>query len=106
MTFVITDACVDIKDQSCVTSCPVDCIYEGSRKLYIHPDECIDCGACEPICPVDAIYLDEETPEDQIGHIATAVDFFARLGKPGGATAAGPLDWDCLPEASSTSESG
>jgi NAD-dependent dihydropyrimidine dehydrogenase PreA subunit len=46
MAYVITEACVDIRDRSCVNECPVDCIYEGNRQFYIHPDECIDCGAC------------------------------------------------------------
>ena len=104
MTFVITDACVDVMDRSCITSCPVDCIYEGSRKLYIHPDECIDCGACEPMCPVDAIYFDEDAPEDQTGHIAAAATFFAKVGRPGGASAIGKFDWDVLPNSSAPVE--
>ena len=54
MTYVITQACVDLLDKTCVGECPVDCIYEGERMLYIQPDECIDCGACEPVCPVAA----------------------------------------------------
>ncbi|MDQ4008453.1 MAG: 4Fe-4S binding protein, partial [Actinomycetota bacterium] len=52
MTYVIMDGCIDVTDRSCIEECPVDCIYEGSRKLYIQPGECIDCGACEPVCPV------------------------------------------------------
>lgn len=64
MAFVITTACVDVLDRSCLQECPVDCIYEGSRKLYIHPDECIDCGACVPECPVTAIFPEEEVPPD------------------------------------------
>ena len=50
MTYVIAEPCIGIKDRSCVDVCPVDCIYEGEDQLYIHPDECIDCGACEPEC--------------------------------------------------------
>src|SRR4029450_13687001 len=46
--YVITEPCIDVKDKSCIEECPVDCIYEGDRMLYIHPDECVDCGACEP----------------------------------------------------------
>ena len=53
MPYVITEACIGTKDKSCVDVCPVDCIYEGPEMLYIHPDECIDCGACEPECPGD-----------------------------------------------------
>ena len=56
VTYVITEACVDIKDKACIEECPVDCIYEGARMLFIHPDECVDCGACEPVCPVEATY--------------------------------------------------
>ena len=56
MTYVIAQPCVDLKDRACVDECPVDCIYEGKRMLDIHPDECVDCGACEPVCPVEAIY--------------------------------------------------
>ncbi len=56
MTYVIALPCVDLKDRACVDECPVDCIYEGDRMLYIHPDECVDCGACEPVCPVEAIF--------------------------------------------------
>ena len=66
MTFVITETCVDERDQSCVEVCPVDCIQfeEGTdRMLYIDPVECIDCGACGPVCPVDAIYVDSEVPD-------------------------------------------
>ncbi len=55
MTYIIAQPCVDLLDKSCVEECPVDCIYEGERMLYIHPDECVDCGACEPVCPVEAI---------------------------------------------------
>ena len=65
MTYVIAEPCIDVIDQSCVSVCPVDCIHfeEGSdRMLYIDPDECIDCGACEPECPVNAIFPEESTP--------------------------------------------
>jgi NAD-dependent dihydropyrimidine dehydrogenase PreA subunit len=51
MTYTIAEPCIDVKDKACVEECPVDCIYEGPRMLYIHPEECIDCGACEPVCP-------------------------------------------------------
>lgn len=68
MTFVITDPCLDTTDQSCIDVCPVDCIHydEGAdRMLYISPVDCIDCGACEPACPVSAIFTEEDVPEDQ-----------------------------------------
>jgi ferredoxin len=68
MTYVITSPCIDTTDQSCVDVCPVDCIHfeEGQDKiLYINPDECIDCGACEPACPVSAIFAEDDVPADQ-----------------------------------------
>ena len=60
MTFVVTDACVRCKYTDCVEVCPVDCFYEGENMLVIHPDECIDCGVCEPECPVEAIKPESE----------------------------------------------
>ena len=60
MTFVVTDACVKCKYTDCVEVCPVDCFYEGENMLVIHPDECIDCGVCEPECPVEAIKPESE----------------------------------------------
>lgn len=60
MTFVVTDACVRCKYTDCVEVCPVDCFYEGENMLVIHPDECIDCGVCEPECPVEAIKPEAE----------------------------------------------
>ena len=63
MTYVIVEACIGVKDRACVDVCPVDCIYEGEDQLYIHPDECIDCGACVPACPVEAIFALDEVPE-------------------------------------------
>ncbi len=59
MTYVIALPCVDLKDKTCIEECPVDCIYEGERMLYIHPGECIDCGACESVCRVQAIAYEE-----------------------------------------------
>jgi ferredoxin len=58
MTYVVTEACIKCKHMDCVEVCPVDCFYEGANMLVIHPDECIDCGVCEPECPVDAIKPD------------------------------------------------
>jgi len=60
MTYIVTDACVRCKYTDCVEVCPVDCFYEGENFLVIHPDECIDCGVCEPECPVEAIKPDTE----------------------------------------------
>ncbi len=63
MPYVIAEPCINVKDKACVEVCPVDCIYEGDTQLFIHPDECIDCGACEPVCPVKAIFAEDETPD-------------------------------------------
>ena len=60
MTFVVTDSCIKCKYTDCVEVCPVDCFYEGENMLVIHPDECIDCGVCEPECPVEAIKPESE----------------------------------------------
>ncbi|MEM9355699.1 MAG: ferredoxin FdxA [Pseudomonadota bacterium] len=61
MTFVVNDKCIKCKFTDCVEVCPVDCFYEGENMLVIHPDECIDCGVCEPECPVEAIQPDTES---------------------------------------------
>ncbi|TAK47475.1 MAG: ferredoxin family protein [Xanthobacteraceae bacterium] len=60
MTYVVTDNCIKCKYTDCVEVCPVDCFYEGENMLVIHPDECIDCGVCEPECPAEAIKPDTE----------------------------------------------
>ena len=60
MTYIVNDKCIKCKEMDCVEVCPVDCFYEGENTLVIHPDECIDCGVCEPECPVDAIHSDTE----------------------------------------------
>ena len=65
MTYVVTEVCIKCKYTDCVEVCPVDCFYEGANMLVIHPDECIDCGVCEPECPVDAIKPDTEPSLDQ-----------------------------------------
>ena len=68
MTYVIAQPCIDVKNKACVDVCPVSCIYLESddldRMLYIHPDECIECGACEPECPVNAIFHESALPEE------------------------------------------
>lgn len=63
MTYVVNDACILCKYTDCVEVCPVDCFYEGENMLVIHPDECIDCGVCEPECPAEAILPDTEDPD-------------------------------------------
>jgi ferredoxin len=65
MTYVVVEACIKCKYMDCVEVCPVDCFYEGANMLIIHPDECIDCGVCEPECPIDAIKPDTEPGLEQ-----------------------------------------
>jgi ferredoxin len=65
MTYIVTENCIKCKYMDCVEVCPVDCFYEGENMLVIHPDECIDCGVCEPECPVDAIKPDTEPGLDK-----------------------------------------
>src|SRR5919199_92662 len=71
VTYIITEPCIDLKDKSCVDVCPVDCIHEVDRMLVIDPEECIDCGACEPECPVEAIFPEDAVPD--------AMDPFIRI---------------------------
>ena len=80
MTYYITETCIDLKDKACVEVCPVDCIHpidgEDEPMLYIDPDECIDCGACEPECPVEAIFAEEDMPEDQSRFVDINTKYF------------------------------
>ena len=102
MTYVIALPCVDVKDRACIDECPVDCIYEGERSLYIHPDECVDCGACEPVCPVEAITQDRRVAEGDEPFVEDNATFFdvvlqgrdVPLGMPGGARKVGDLGTD------------
>jgi NAD-dependent dihydropyrimidine dehydrogenase PreA subunit len=102
MTYVIAEPCVDVLDRACVEECPVDCIYEGERALYIHPDECVDCGACEPVCPVEAIFYEDDVPTQWADYTKDNARFFtdvlpghdAPLDSPGGAAKLGPTGAD------------
>ena len=84
MPFVITDPCVGTKDTACVDVCPVDCIhprkdeeeFEAATILYVHPEECIDCGACVPACPVEAIFANDEVPEQWTNYIDIDAGWF------------------------------
>ena len=94
VTYIIAEPCVDVLDRACIEECPVDCIYEGDRMLYIHPDECVDCGACEPVCPVEAIYYEDDVPDQWKEYTKANVDFFDELGSPGGAAKVGKVSAD------------
>lgn len=102
MPYVIASPCIDVMDKSCMEECPVDCIYEGERKLYINPKECIDCGACEPVCPVQAISQDRRVSDEDAAFVEDNRMFFTDLlpgreeplGAPGGAQRTGPIGID------------
>ena len=89
MTYVVTSTCIDVKDGICQKVCPVECIYEGGRMMYIQPDECIGSGICVSVCPVQAIYEDVDVPAEEEAFIVANVDFFGPSvtgwGAPGGA---------------------
>ncbi|MFV2064000.1 MAG: ferredoxin family protein [Chloroflexota bacterium] len=79
MTYIIAEPCIDVLDQACVSVCPVDCIHydEGTDRMdFIDPDECIDCGACEPECPVAAIFPEDSVPADQTRYIELNARWF------------------------------
>ena len=69
MTYIVNDKCIKCKLTDCVEVCPVDCFYEGKNMLVIKPDECIDCGVCEPECPIDAIVPDTENDNEKMVRI-------------------------------------
>jgi len=79
VAYVITDACIGTKDRSCVDVCPVDCIHDDGdvdQMLYIDPDECIDCGACEPACPVSAIFAEDDVPDNLKAFVAINAQWY------------------------------
>ena len=86
MTYVICEPCIDVKDSACVDVCPVDCIhphptdapdaFEEVDQLYIDPEECIDCSVCEPECPVEAIFIEDEVPEEWEDFIEINAEYF------------------------------
>lgn len=83
MTYIITEPCIDTKDRSCVDVCPVDCIHETDRMLVIDSEECIDCGACEPECPVTAIFPEEDVPVQLKSFIGKNREVFSGANPPG-----------------------
>lgn len=102
MTYVILSNCIDVTDRSCVEECPVDCIYVGDRKAYINPKECIDCGACELACPVEAIVQDKRVETDRSMFAVDNTTFFevplpgrnSPVGTPGGSLKVGEIGLD------------
>lgn len=95
MAYVITEACIDAADKACREECPVDCIYEGDRMLYIHPDECVDCGKCVTACPNGAISSEYKLAAQDERFRDIAVEFFdAFPDANGGAEDLGPVGAD------------
>lgn len=94
MAFVVTQACVDVKDRSCIQVCPADCLYEGARMMYINPEQCINCGACEPACPTEAIRFDDEIEGDDEKFLGINAQFFDALGPVKGGRKMGMIDHD------------
>ena len=82
MTYIIAQPCIDVKDKACVDVCPVDCFHpvdgEDVDQLFIDPDECIDCGACEPECPVEAIFTEEDLPAEWSHFLKINADYFLK----------------------------
>ena len=79
MTYVVCEPCFECKYTDCVVVCPVSCFYEGEKMLYIHPDECIDCDACVPVCPVEAIFEEADVPEDWTDYIELNAEMAPKL---------------------------
>jgi ferredoxin len=89
MAYIIAEPCIGTKDTACVDACPVDCIhprkdeadFDEETQLYIDPAECIDCGACVPVCPVSAIFTEDDLPEKWSDYVQINADHFARAAK-------------------------
>lgn len=82
MTYVLALPCIDVKDTACVEECAMDCICEGERMIYIHPDECVGCVACAPVCRAEAIYYKDDLPEQWTDYYKTNIEFFDDLDHP------------------------
>ena len=80
MTYIIVEPCINVKDTACVEVCPVDCIHgkDEEKQLFINPEECIDCGACEPACPVQAMCPEDEVPEKWNSFIPINYKYFGK----------------------------
>lgn len=90
MTDVVADPCVDVLDASCAMECPEDCICIGGRMAYIQPEERVDCGACEQVCPVGAVFCEDDLPPGYGSYPQVNADFFATAGSAGGAPTVPP----------------
>ena len=94
MTTLVTDNCQRCRFTECVTACPVSAFRAGEEMLFIDPDVCVDCGACEPVCPVEAIYYEDDVPPQWKGFSKVNTEFFVEIGSPGGAAKVGATGTD------------
>jgi ferredoxin len=92
MAYVITEPCIDVKDASCLDVCPVDCIYstDADNMYFIHPDECIDCGACESVCPVSAIFPEDAVPDKWKNYVEINKVYFNKEVSATSSSSGGP----------------
>ena len=103
MTYVVTDNCIKCKYMDCVEVCPVDCFYEGENMLVIHPDECIDCGVCEPECPANAIFPDTEPGLESWLKLNSEYASFGRISLSSASLPPMPSNSTACPTSSSSS---
>jgi len=77
VAYIIAEPCIGVKDSACVEVCPVDCIYSTADDdmYYIHPEECIDCAMCEPECPVEAIFFEDDLPQEWSDYVEINADY-------------------------------
>jgi NAD-dependent dihydropyrimidine dehydrogenase PreA subunit len=94
VAYVVTEACIDVQDRACMEECPVDCIYPGDRMMYIHPDECVDCGKCMPACPSEAIHSEYKIPTGQEAFVEANALFVHSHGLMGGGEDVDPVGED------------
>ena len=94
MTYIVAEPCVDCKYSDCAAVCPVEAFHELPDKLLINPDTCIDCDACLPECPVEAIYYEDDLPDEWQDYYTANVEFFDDIGSPGGAAKVGVIAKD------------
>ena len=94
MTFVIPEPCIDVRDKACIEECTAERICEGERMLSVRPDDCVDRGGCEPVRVVEAIFCEDDVPDQWTQLTGENAKFFDQLGSPGGAAKSGPLPRD------------
>lgn len=94
MLYAITQPCMDVKDKACMDECSVDCIYKGSRSLHIGLNEYVDCGVCEPVCPTETIFYEDDLPDEWVWCKDAVANFFAEVDDLDGASTSDPIGKD------------